>query len=180
MRLLHVTATVEGAKESELWSDGELQRQEVTLEHIKQHLSILTEEILARYADDYLLFFWAYSTFFKVMHQTHNRRLQSGEYSETRWSLVLDEKENIVGNLCRTYQQHWKSRAGKDGGRPQEFIAVGRRRVLQLPEDIAPTVILALQIERDEDGIASRVSMAEIHEKAWINAEPKKMLVALA
>ena len=66
---------------------------------------------------------------------------------------------------------------------PQTFIAIGRRQVIGLPEELAeevcPPVILSLQIERDQYGISSRVNLGEISLKAWTRAEPKKVLVVL-
>lgn len=64
-----------------------------------------------------------------------------------------------------------------------EFLAVGQRRILGIPESLAeeicPPAILALQIQRDEHGICSRANAAEIDLKAWTRAEPRKVLVVL-
>jgi hypothetical protein len=59
----------------------------------------------------------------------------------------------------------------------QQFVAIGRRAVLELPE--FPPVILALQI-RWENGIAHRANIAEIGEEAWMAAGPTWKLIALA
>jgi hypothetical protein len=53
----------------------------------------------------------------------------------------------------------------------------GRRSIPEIPD--IPPVILAMQIEW-KDEIASRVNIAEIEECFWIDAKPKRRLVALA
>ena len=76
-----------------------------------------------------------------------------------------------------------KTAVARGEDRLQEFVAIGQRQIPSVAEDMAdeicPPVILALQIERDQYGISSRVNFAEISLKAWTQANPKRGLVAL-
>jgi len=69
---------------------------------------------------------------------------------------------------------HWSQTPDPSGH--QEFVAVGRRAITEMPD--LPAVVLALQI-RWENGVALRVNMGEIAEEAWIGAGPVWRLVAL-
>ena len=144
---------------------------------MKQHLPNLTEEALVRYGDELLLFFWTRSALFRVAYDKISRPNTSfSDYGDQPRPVVQDKNGNGVGFVCKT-----GIAGGEDG--LQEFVAVGRRQVVGVPEtlaeDICPPVILALQIDRDQFGISSRVNYAEINLKAWMHAEPKIALIAL-
>lgn len=61
-------------------------------------------------------------------------------------------------------EQHWNTLPSPAG--MQKFVAVARRHQLEGMEDIFQPMILALQI-RWEQGVAVRVNVAEIEERAW-------------
>ncbi len=89
---------------------------------------------------------------------------------------MQDESGNQVGFMCKT---------GIDGCKTglQRFVAVGRRQISGIPEDLAeeicPPVVLALQIEMGEYGVCERVNIAEIALKAWEQGKPERDLIAL-
>ena len=144
---------------------------------MRQHLPYLTEEILAQYADGVLVFFWASSTFLRVVHNDADRPATSfAEYANQPRPTVQDESGNSIGFVCKTGTARGEEQL-------QEFVAIGKRQILGIPEDmiddICPPVILVLQIERDQYGISSRINCAEINRKAWLQAEPKETLVVL-
>lgn len=177
LRFCHVSPSVEGSTTSNLWTDNEIQRQEIFLEHMEQHLPNLTEDVLAQYAEEVLLFFWTHSAFFKVVYGKATRAAASfAEYGDSSRPIIQDDKANSVGFVCKT-----GTARGDDN--IHEFVAVGRRQISGVPEDLAeeicPPVILALQIARDQYGISSRVNYAEIGLRAWVRAKPKVTLIAL-
>lgn len=144
---------------------------------MRQHLPNLTKERLVEHADEVLLFFWARSKFFRVVYDEADRAATSfAEYANQPRPIVQDESGNSVGFVCKTGNAR-----GED--QLQEFVAIGQRQILGIPEemieDICPPAILALQIERDQYGISSRINCAEIIRKAWLHAEPKESLVVL-
>ena len=144
---------------------------------MKQHLPNLTEQTLVQYSEESLLFFWAHSAFFRVAYDKTNQPATSfTEYANQTRPIVQDEGGNAVGFVCKT------AAARGDKGL-QEFVAIGQRQIPGIPEhmaeEICPPVILALQIERDQYGISSRLNYAEIGLKAWVQANPKRGLVAL-
>lgn len=80
--------------------------------------------------------------------------------------------------------EYWKQEPNPAG--LQEFIAVGRRVVEDIPG--VETMVLAMQIRwvtEDVDGrggritVAERVNFGEIEERAWMEASPTWKLVAL-
>ena len=177
MRLRHVAPVVEGLTTSVLWNGDDIQRRKVSLENVRQHLPYLTEAILLQYADEVLVFFWARSTFFRVVYNDAERPATSfAEYANQSRPTVQDESGNSIGFVCKTG-------TGRRDDQLQEFVAIGERQILGVPEDmiedICPPVILVLQIERDKYGISSRINCAEINSKAWMYAEPKETLVVL-
>lgn len=144
---------------------------------MKQYLPNLTEQTLVQYSEESLLFFWAHSAFFRVAYDTRNQPATSfTEYANQTRPIVQDEGGNAVGFVCKT------AAARGDKGL-QEFVAIGQRQIPGVPEymaeEICPPVILALQIERDQYGISSRLNYAEIGLKVWVHANPKRGLVAL-
>ena len=144
---------------------------------MKQYLPNLPEKILIQHAEELLLFFWTYSALFRVAHDTMYRPATSFmDYTNQPRPIVQDENGNDVGSVCKIH-------AARSEDRLQEFVAIGRRQIVGVPEsqaeDICPPVILALQIERGQYGISSRVNYAEIGLKAWLHAKPKAALVAL-
>ena len=177
MRLCHVAPVVEGLTTSVLWNDDDIQRRKVSLDNVRQHLPYLTEDILVQYADEVLVFFWASSTFFKVVYDDADRPATSfAEYANQPRPTVQDESGNSIGFVCKTGSARREDQL-------QEFVAIGKRQIHGIPEDmvedICSPVILVLQIERDQYGISSRINCAEINRKAWLHAEPKETLVVL-
>ena len=158
MRLCHVAPIVEGLTTSVLWNGDDIQRRKVSLENVRQHLPDLTEEALVQYADEALVFFWARSTFFRVVYDDADRPATSfAEYASQPKPIVQDESGNSIGFVCKT-----GTARGED--QLQEFLAIGKRQIVGIPEDmiehICPPVILVLQIERDQYGISSRINCA--------------------
>ena len=144
---------------------------------MRQHLPNLTEDTLAQYAEEVLIFFWTTSAFFRVIYdKTSGPATSFTEYTDQSRPIVQDRSENNIGFVCKT-------NFAQDADQLQKFVAIGRRQVVGVPqslaEDICPPAILALQIERDQYGICSRVNYAEISLKAWMHAKPKVTLVAL-
>ena len=177
MQFCHVTLRDGDLTTSDLWTDREIQRQEVSVEHLKQHLPKITEEILVQYSEEGLLFFWTHAAFFKVAHdKTSQPAISFTEYADQTRPIIQDESGYAVGFVCKT-------RAVRGEDRLQEFVAIGQRQIIDIPErlaeEICPPVILALQIERDQYGICSRVNYAEIGLKVWMQAKPERTLVAL-
>ena len=177
MRLCHVASVVEGFTTSVLWNGDDIQWRKVSLENVRQYLPYLTEETLVQYADEVLVFFWARLTFFRVVYDDADRpATTSAEYARQTRLIVQDESENSIGFVCRT-----DTARGED--QLQEFVVIGERQILGVPEDmiddICQPVILALQIERDQYGISSRINRAEINRKAWLHVQPKETLVVL-
>ena len=176
-RFCHVTPCIGGSTVSDIWTDDDVQRQEVSLAQLKEQLPSLTEEALAQYGEESLLFFWTHSAFFKVAYDETNQPATSfTEYTEQTRPIIEDEDKNRVGSVCRTA-------TARGDHEPQEFVAIGQRQIIGVPESLAeencPPILLALQIERDQDDICSRVNYAEIGLKAWIGAKPRRTLVAL-
>ena len=162
---------------SVLWNGDDIQRRKVSLENVREHLPYLTEEILLQYADEVLVFFWASSTFFRVVCDDADKPATSfAEYANQSRPTVQDESGNSIGFVCKT-----GTARGED--QLQEFVAIGKRQIHAIPkdmvEDICAPVILVLQIERDQNGISLRINCAEINRQAWLHAEPKETLVVL-
>ena len=177
LRFCHVSRCVEGFTKSDLWTDSDVERHSVCLEDMRKHLPDITEQILDLYAEEVLLFFWTYSAFFTVVyHGTSQLATSYTEYAEQPRPIIHDKDGSEVGRICKTA-------AIRGEVEIQEFVAVGQRQILGLPEnmvdDVCPPVILALQIGRNPQGIASRVNYAEISLKAWRRTEPKAVLIAL-
>ena len=180
LRLEHVAPKDEDKDDSttsDLWTDNDILQQEVTYEHLEQHLPSLTEAFLSRVAEGHLLFFWTWSATFNITFKDAYQPSPSlFEYVSQHRPTIHDQNGDDVGFVCKP---------GAPGAAygPQAFVAIGRRQVIGLPEELAeevcPPVILALQIERDQYGISSRVNLGEISLKAWTRAEPKKVLVVL-
>ena len=132
---------------------------------------------MAQYAEESLLFFWAHLAFFKVTYVKTTQPASSfTEYTYQTRPIVQDEGGNAIGSVCKT------ATAGGDDSL-YEFVAIGHRQILGIPESLAeeicPPVVLALQVERNQHGICSRMNYAEIALKAWMHVEPKRALVAL-
>ncbi|KAK0718025.1 Isochorismatase-like protein [Lasiosphaeria miniovina] len=74
-----------------------------------------------------------------------------------------------------------RARYGHAGLRLHEFVAVGRRATTITDTHLShlPAVVLALQVRRGENGVVSRVNVAEIDEGAWIAARPAWKFVVL-
>ena len=164
---------------SDLWTDSEIKREEVSVQDLRQHLPNITEELLVQRSEEGLLFFWAHSSFFKIAYDKTRQSSPSGaENTEQNRPLIQDKMGHAVGFVC-------KPRAARGGDdRLREFVAIGQRQInVDIPEtlaeEICPPVILALEIERDQDGMCSRVNYGEIGLKAWMQAEPKRVLHAL-
>jgi hypothetical protein len=184
LRFFHVTQRVGGSSKSDLCTDGNIQQQKFSLGQVKQHLPNLTEEALARFPDEHLLFFWTDSAFFTVAQAKNSRPSTSIiDYSSQPRPSVQDNSGNDVGFACKIGYQNRSDFVGSGEDCPKEFVAVGRRQVPGIPEilgeEICPPRVLTLQIERDEYGVSVGVKFAEIDLKTWINAEPKVTLIAL-
>ena len=97
----------------------------------------------------FYFFFWAHSACFSFDYDDNSSRATvtsfSG-YGEQLKPTVQIETGNNVGFVCKTDLD------GCEDGL-QEFVAVGRRQMFGIPEDLAeeicPPVILVLQIERN-------------------------------
>lgn len=177
LRFCHVTARVGGITASDLWTASEIQEHEVSLQHVQEHLPKLTHEIFDIYAEEQLLFFWTHSVFFRVAYDKRSRPTTShAEYAGQLRPIIQDKFGNDVGFVYTTF-------VARSEDRLQGFVALGRRQIVGIPESLAeeicPPVTLALQIERDEYGVSSRVNYADINLKSWMHAEPKVALVAL-
>ena len=177
LRFHHVTPKPGGLTESDLWTNSDIQREEVAVEQLKEQLPNLTEEALAQWAEEILLFFWTHLASFRVVYaKTSGPASSYAEYAGQIRPVVEDAVGNVIGSVCKT------TAAGSDS-RFEEFVAIGRRQIGGIPESLAeeicPPAILALQVERDQYGVCSRVNYAEIDLKAWMRGESKRSLIAL-
>ena len=177
LRFYHVTPIVKEVTTSDIWTDSDIQEQELSFQQVKQNLPNLIEDVLIEYAEEILLFFWTHLAYFKVVYNKTTRPATSfTEYADQTRLIVQDIDGNDVGFICKTG-------AAKSEDGLKEFVAVRQRQILEIPESLAenicPPFILALQIDRDQYGIASRVNYAEIGLQAWMHAEPRVALVAL-
>lgn len=147
----------------------------VTPRDLELYLPKLTSGTISRFADEYLLFFWAFTARLQVQPPDLTASMDHSSISdnvhESRPIIYNDDGEEL-GTACRMKgQQNASTEAGL-----QDFIAVGRRQVFEIPE--YPAQILALQIEW-VSGVAYRTNIAEIDEEAWLAANPSRILVAL-
>ena len=105
LHFCHVTPRTERSTRSDLWTDIEIERQQSSLEHLKQQLPSLTEAALAQYAEESLLFFWAHLAFFKVTYVKTTQSQPASSYTEyscqTR-PIVQDGSGNTIGTVCKT------------------------------------------------------------------------------
>jgi hypothetical protein len=147
----------------------------VTPRDLELYLPKLTSDTISRFADEYLLFFWAFTARLHVQPPDPTASMDHSSISdnvhESRPIIFNDDGEEL-GTACRLKGQQ---KASTEAGL-QDFIAVGRRQVFEIPE--YPAQILALQIEW-VSGVAYRTNIAEIDEEAWLAANPSRILVAL-
>ena len=167
--------TTGGFTTSDLWTKFDIHKQKVSLRHLKEHLPEISEDILGQYPDNYLLFFWAQATRFRVVRcDTSEQGASFREYAERTRPKIQSESGENIGTIYG-FDNGPKSQ----GNNLQEFISVGRRHIRDMPEEMCPPVILALQIERGRYNICSRANFAEIKLSAWKDAKPNTVLIAL-
>jgi hypothetical protein len=148
---------------------------EVTVQSIQECHPNLTETFLQQQPDGHIIFFWASTTFLDVQRPRDLTQDPTAiSYTARDRGIVRNRKGEPVGTVDTMGPSHWNQTPDPSG--LQEFVAVGRRAVAEIPD--LPAVVLALQI-RWENGLASRVNIAEIEETAWIAAEPAWKLIAL-
>jgi hypothetical protein len=159
-----------------VWQESDAQ--DVTWQDVQMLLPALAEARLQREPDGHILFFWTSSVLLSVERPRDLDVPRGGwitYFAEPSQPNVKDNHGRTVGSLDRMGEGHWNETDSATG--LQQFVAIGRRAVLELPE--FPPVILALQI-RWENGIAHRTNIAEIAEEAWMAAGPTWKLIALA
>jgi hypothetical protein len=147
----------------------------VTPRDLELHLPKLTNDTISRFADEYLLFFWAFTARLQVQPPDPTASMDHSSISDNVHELrpiIYNDDGKELGTTCRMKGQQ-KASTEAD---LQDFIAVGRRQVFEIPE--YPAQILALQIEW-VSGVAYRTNIAEIDEEAWLAANPSRILVAL-
>lgn len=156
-----------------VWSRG--RDDEVTVQSIQKWHPKLTETFLQQQPDGHIIFFWASSTFLDVQRpRALTQDPTAASHAAGDRGIVRTPGGEPVGTVDTMGLSHWNQTPDPSGLR--EFVAVGRRAIAEIPD--LPAVVLALQI-RWENGLASRVNIAEIEESAWIAAEPAWKLVAL-
>lgn len=149
-----------------------------------QHEIIRTEspsrEILADTPSGHLLFFWAERAFFwcskegsrNIAAARYTLARPSSDKTPTRNATIRDAKNSVVGSVGPMQASHWAK--GRDSER-QIFVAIGRRQIMHFDCEAYVTV---LQVQW-EDGIAYRVNIGEIAEKAWSAAKLERVLMVL-
>lgn len=145
--------------------------------NVQHHLPELTEARLQREPEGHILFFWASSAKFIVespLDLDQKRGGWSTYFGKPSQPSIKDHEGTSIGSLDHMGERHWVQTRQTTG--LQEFVAVGRRALQELPG--FPAIILALQV-RWENGVAERVNIGEIEEAAWIAADPTWKLVAL-
>lgn len=184
--MVHVSAESddEDVHSSGLYTTMYIQEQQVTFQDAQEHIPTLTEPILAAYAWEELLFFWTTTASFTVTHSIRPKATQGFlEYHAESRPRVLDEDGNEVGRTCKLGQHKTADAFFKDEIHTAEFLAIGRREMPPVPEEfqdeIGPPMVLALQVERNDAGIYSRVNFAEIRESVWERVRSDAKLVAL-
>ena len=105
------------------------------------------------------------------MRDTTNEDRPTGAHQSLYIPGIEDPAGHEVGKMCKAFS------AGQ--GAYAELIEVGRREDPSLPVEIMPPQVLVLQIDRDENDLASRVNIGELTLDAWESACPAACLVAL-
>ncbi|KAF7517166.1 hypothetical protein G7054_g13896 [Neopestalotiopsis clavispora] len=140
----------------------------VTVKDIMSELPDLTEVRLRELPEKSLILFWASKARFDV-------DIRSSELKYENNLDILNASGETVGCVRRTETPQW-SPTGKENVLSCEFIAIARRCIGEFPE--FPPQVLALQVVW-EDSIAYRISIAEIDERAWLDAKPQWKLIAM-
>jgi hypothetical protein len=151
----------------------------VTSHDVRKYLPELSADVLGNLADDYVLFFWAYTACFEVRPpdpSTFTEHHSVGDNAHNCRPTLHNASGEQIGIGGRMNGPHWASVQGGFRSSMQEFVAIGIRDVYEIPE--FPVQMLALQIERVE-GVAYRTNIAEINKDAWVAASPKRCLIAL-
>ncbi|KAK4215158.1 heterokaryon incompatibility protein-domain-containing protein [Rhypophila decipiens] len=156
----------------------------LTLEIVRKHLPTLTDPYLNTTPPGHILFFWSSSVTLRVQKPpdyslgTDIIGSQGNATAELRGIVTLPPSpDKQIGTVDTMSREYWEQTAPKPSGL-QEFIAVGRRVVTDIPG--FPPVVLALQIRWDEEGkVAERVNFGEIDEASWMEAGPVWKLIAL-
>lgn len=177
----------------------------VTAANLKTHASGFGMEHLERLPMDSVTFFWASKARLRVTSASHDvQPLQSiptspGVFCNRCTTLeqhlsgaandpkddsrsiatyapnIIDESGQVTGSLCRMRTEHWERGGFHEG--VHDFIVVGRRHIEELGDEF-PATLSVLQIEKT-DGIWYRVSLGEIDEGAWEQANPVWELIVL-
>ena len=175
LRLEHVTHAKLPIERSLLFSKDSIHGHEITFADIREHLPRLTPELLAEYPPEHILFFHTRSARFKIslgiVRDTTNEDRPTGASQSFYIPGIEDQAGHEVGKMCKAFS------AGQDSY--VELIEVGRREDPSLPVEIMPPQVLVLQIDRDENDLASRVNIGELTLDAWESACPAACLVAL-
>ena len=135
------------------------------------------------YPDEYLIFFWTSTAKFEVTYEVasggakrsepwHRREDASVVGCNVNRLQIKDGQGNVAGSACGMFEVN--RIPGGDATGLYNFVVVGRRQILHFEP-----VLIALQVEY-RDGVAYRKNIAEIAEKAWVQAEPKWALIVLA
>lgn len=162
---------------SSLWSSHEISSATPLLSELQSHQPRLTPECLAEYPDSHLLFFRTSSAHFTTRCNQTSSPSSFADYGNSAPPSVFDPRDGsrVVGRLCRVQGDEIRT-----GLVTAEFIMVGWRGDLDLPEEVMPRMALVFQVERDQNGIARRVNFGEIELGAWESANPQDCVVALA
>ena len=150
----------------------------VTKKLVEKCLPGLIETVWEQYLDNSVLFFWTQSACFTVQrNQNLEGNLRSSAIYVEPDPAVFDAHGNAVGSICKMHTNHWKSLAESY---LSEFIFIATRQISGMPEDLCPPQALVLEIKRDKNGVCHRINVGKVNQKAWEEAKPEKILVALA
>jgi hypothetical protein len=134
----------------------------------------LTLDILANQPNGHILFFWTHTASLYVEtpgfaspsttrgNHYRNGRKRSSDYPNIR---LHPGGDSLVGTVDLMDEQYWNTSPSAAG--MQEFVAVAKRHQLEGMEEFFQPMILALQV-RWEGGLAVRMNVAEIEERAWL------------
>ncbi|KAK4186780.1 heterokaryon incompatibility protein-domain-containing protein [Podospora australis] len=146
---------------------------------IHDHLPHLDERRLSEIPDEHLLFFWTTSAHFAIEYRADVASETTEVRDDSDTSLVepdlkiKDDAGTIIGAMKRVTQD-----LPADPGQKEEFIAIGRRQIPDLPMLDCPAHVVVMQI-RWENGLAQRLNVADIEEDAWLRAAPVEKLIVL-
>ncbi|KAL9622769.1 MAG: hypothetical protein Q9160_002887 [Pyrenula sp. 1 TL-2023] len=154
----------------------------VSVDDVQFELPELYGQRLQKLPEEHVVFFWASSVTLYLDTTGYSQDAKPSKVNDGHQNPrpnVFDANGRAVGSIGMTETEHRKDQncyVSTTAAKSTEFVAVARRSIPELPE--FPSIVLALQIVW-EGGIANRVSIAEIEEAAWMNAEPTWKLVAL-